>query len=108
LTSYSIDTTDIGLLPGGSKKNGGGLAASLVGFATGGVVPGSPGQQVPAMLHGGEQVLNRNQQAAHAMQSGSTAPFIGHLEVTGQRDPDATAVAIVRRQRQAQFFGRHR
>jgi hypothetical protein len=48
-------TTDYGLGPG------------MYGYAEGGVVPGAPGQPQPAIVHGGEIVLNPAQQAGQTV-----------------------------------------
>lgn len=44
----------------GGGGSGGGFG-EMLGFATGGVIPGAPGQMVPIMAHAGEVVANPNQ-----------------------------------------------
>jgi phage-related minor tail protein len=43
----------------GGGSSGGGFG-SILGFQGGGIVPGSPGQAVPIIAHGGEEIANPN------------------------------------------------
>jgi phage-related protein len=56
----------------------------LIGLDSGGVVPGPVGQAVPAIVHGGEVVLNPRQQSSlvMAMSNGGGAPGRGDVNVT--------------------------
>jgi len=64
-----INTKNV-FIPGvGTVKTGEGTASvggdgTMIGFADGGMVPGPKGAPVPALVHGGEMILNPDQQAA--------------------------------------------
>lgn len=62
LKDLLADTLFAGL--SGGAGGGGGIFSTLLGFASGGIVPGTQGQAVPILAHAGEVVLNRQQQQA--------------------------------------------
>lgn len=62
---------------GNIASKAGGFVSNLFSFDDGGYVPGSPGQAMLAVVHGGEYVLSRD------MLAGRTAPAIGGLARTG-------------------------
>lgn len=59
---------------GGVIGDAAGAIGSVLGFDSGGVVPGSIGQPRFAVVHGGEVVLNRNQQAETLFAMANGAP----------------------------------
>jgi len=69
-------------------------------FDEGGVVPGPVGTPVPAIVHGGEVVLNRAQQAAMGADKGGTV-INNHFHIDGFYSDgpglDKLANAIARR-----------
>lgn len=54
----------IAAISSGGGSSGGGSGGAVHRFADGGFVPGSAGSPVPAIVHGGELILNQRQQAA--------------------------------------------
>lgn len=68
------------------------------GFADGGVVPGAPGSPQLILAHGGEVVLNKDQQKA-----GVGGLTIGSLTVVAP-DPESAADRLVRRLRTEAFL----
>lgn len=67
----------------------GGVVSHIPGFATGGTVPGPPGMPVPAIVHGGEQIVPMNRAAP----GGATSSY---SIVVNALDPTSAASAVVR------------
>jgi phage-related protein len=80
------------LIPNKIHVPGTNIDLKIPGFADGGVVPGPVGQARLAIVHGGELVLNRAQQAA--MPAGVGAPLIGTLNWNGSgSEPEIGALS---------------
>ena len=91
-------TGKVNSLASSIKSKIGGISSSIrgvLGFATGGTVPGPRGAPQMAMVHGGEKITtaNGNQRGEGG---GGGGPLIGSLTVhAGLASPDETARAIV-------------
>ncbi len=81
----------VGLI-GSAGSAVGGLLSKLPGFAIGGTVPGMPGQLVPILAHGGEQI---GTPGAPLSGSGGAVFHPGSVVVNGAQDPAATAQAVM-------------
>jgi hypothetical protein len=82
----------------GTLIGGGAVRRELVGFASGGLVPGAPGQPIPAIVHGGEYVLSRAalRALANAPRRGRDMPITIEVHQAGQ-DTRQTWVNAARR-----------
>ena len=78
-------------IPGGGALK---AVGSFLGFQEGGIVPGTQGQAVPAVLHGGELVVpGRAVQSLHDFLSSIEAMRLP--ETTGQPQPAHQAVSVL-------------
>lgn len=81
LSSSSVTGTGLNILTGG-LYGGASTGLGLLGFATGGIVPGPVGAPVPAIVHGGETIIPANQSVA------STNIYINGIQVGGGSGAD--------------------
>ena len=66
------------VIPGAGGTIGG--PGTMIGFAEGGMVPGPKGAPMPALVHGGEMILNPDQQAA--LKTGGPATVINYTALS--------------------------
>jgi hypothetical protein len=67
----------------------GGVVSHIPGFAAGGTVPGPPGMPVPAIVHGGEQIIPYGQ-------TGGGGGGAAYSIVVNALDPSSAADAVIR------------
>lgn len=72
-------------------KGPGGFREDVPSYADGGVVPGAPGQEMLAKVHGGEIISGLNGQFLGAMGGGGGATFSGDIIINMPDMPGATA-----------------
>ena len=72
------------------KQSQGGLLGRIFGFAQGGIVPGATGQPVPAIVHGGEQIIPA-QNRIQGMGNGVQVNIIGAPEGTNVREGETSS-----------------
>lgn len=98
LTSFidkinSFEMPDFSFPGFGGDGEGGSPLDFLPGFADGGFVPGSPGQAVPIMAHGGEFVLSRDM--ISGLESGKGPAQAPAAQGSGMTNIDATTTDVI-------------
>lgn len=79
------------VIPGAGGTVGG--AGTMIGFAEGGMVPGPQGAPMPALVHGGEMILNPDQQAALKTAGPSSMVTINALTLSNRALLEAKEMA---------------